>query len=400
MRILAVSQYYWPEPFNVSEICEELVSRGHEVTVLTGLPNYPEGELYPGYEQGKLREQERNGVKIVRSWLWPRKRGAVNRFLNYETFSWSATNRSKKLKGDFDMVLSFEISPIMSANPALAYARRKGVPCLLYVIDIWPECLLAGGITRESPIFRHYAKVSAKIYRSADRLAVTSPLFVDYISNLVGEEVEAFYLPQFAEDFFGRDGCTAPDGYIEGATNLTFAGNVGSAQSVDTIIRAASLLPQDDVVFHIVGSGSELDSCKSLAADLGAHNVVFHGRKPLEDMPSYYSASDAMLATFSDNPVLGYTLPRKIQSYLASGKPVLGTLVGEARRVIEEAGCGMCCDASDYGEFARIISLFLELDGEEKEALGENAQRYYKEHFSKETFFSRLEQMLRDLVKE
>lgn len=392
-----MSQYYWPEPFNVSEICEELVSRGHEVTVLTGLPNYPEGELYPGYEHGELREQERNGVKIVRSWLWPRKRGAVNRFLNYETFSWSATNRSKKLKGDFDIVLSFEISPIMSAYPALAYARRKGVPCLLYVIDIWPECLLAGGITRESPIFRHYAKVSAKIYRSADRLAVTSPLFIDYISNLVGKRLEACYLPQFAEDIFEQSGYVAPDGYPAGVTNLTFAGNVGAAQSVDTIIRAAALLPQDKVLFHVVGSGSELDSCKRLAADLNVQNVVFHGRKPLEEMPNYYSASDAMLATFSDNPMLGYTLPRKIQSYLAAGKPVLGTLTGESRRVIEEAGCGLCSDASDFRGFARIISEFLEFNIEKKRSLGANAREYYLLHFSRDSFFQTLDQELNTL---
>lgn len=398
MRILAVSQYYWPEPFNVSEICEELVSRGHEVTVLTGLPNYPEGELYPGYEHGKLREQERNGVKIVRSWLWPRKRGAVNRFLNYETFSWSATNRSKKLKGDFDIVLSFEISPIMSANPALAYARRKGVPCLLYVIDIWPECLLAGGITRESPIFRHYAKVSAKIYRSADRLAVTSPLFIDYISNLVGERLEACYLPQFAEDIFEQSGYVAPDGYPAGVTNLTFAGNVGAAQSVDTIIRAAALLPQDKVLFHVVGSGSELDSCKSLAVELNVRNVVFHGRKPLEDMPNYYFASDAMLATFSDNPVLGYTLPRKIQSYLAAGKPVLGTLVGESRRVIEEAGCGICCEASDYNGLAHGVSKFIAMSDVERKKLGINARNYYTSHFSRSAFFEGLEHQL-DVLK-
>lgn len=394
MRILAVSQYYWPEPFNVSEICEELVSRGHEVTVLTGLPNYPEGELYPGYKHGKLREQERNGVKIVRSWLWPRKKGAINRFLNYETFSWSASSQSRKLKGEFDVVLSFEISPIMSANPALVYAKRMDVPCLLYVIDIWPECLLAGGITRESPIFRHYSKVSAQIYRAADRLAVTSPLFVDYISNLIGERIEACYLPQFAEDLFEQVDCAAPDGYVSGITNLTFAGNVGAAQSVDTVIRAASLLPQDNVTFHIVGSGSELESCKKLAVDLNVQNVVFHGRKPLEDMPNYYSASDAMLATFSDNPVLGYTLPRKIQSYLAAGKPVLGTLIGESRRVIEEAHCGVCCDAADYKEFARSVSKFIALSDEERRNLGINARNYYMSHFSRSSFFERLEHQL------
>lgn len=391
MRILAVSQYYWPEPFNVSEICEELVARGHSVTVLTGLPNYPEGELYSGYEKRQKRVENRNGVKIIRSWLWPRKTGALNRLLNYESFCRSASRLARKLDDDFDIVLSFEISPVMSAEPAIAYARRMGCPLLIYVIDIWPECLLSGGVAKDSAIYKHYAKVSRRIYSSADRLAITSPLFRNYIEELLGHEIDAFDLPQYAEEIFEGISPSAPKGYRPDRVNLTFAGNVGSAQSVQTIVKAAAALKGEPVLFHIVGSGSELDACKRLSRELGAENVIFHGRHPLEEMPAYYGASDAMLATFADNPILGYTLPRKVQSYMAAGKPILGTLTGESRRVIDESQCGLCCDAGDEHGLASVVRRFLCLSDAEKAEMGSRAKSYNEAHFSRKHFFEKLE---------
>lgn len=394
MKVLVVTQYYWPEPFNTTEICEELAARGHEVTVLTGLPNYPEGEIYPGYEGKKRREESRGGVRIVRSWLWPRKRDALNRFLNYESFSFAASQASKKLDKDFDVVLSCEISPIMSANPAIAYARSAGTPLLLYVIDIWPECLLAGGISKHSAIYRYYGKVSERIYNAADRIAVTSPLFKGYISKLTGKQLDAVYLPQFAEDIFEGSDITRPEGYSERHINLTFAGNIGAAQSVQTIVRAAALLKEEDILFHIVGSGSELEACKKLADELRVTGIVFHGRHPLEEMPGYYAASDAMLATFANNPTLGFTLPRKIQSYMAAGKPVLGTLVGESRRVVEEAGCGLCCEAEDYKALASICRRFASLGQKIRNDYGKRALDYYRSHYSREGFFKTLEEEL------
>lgn len=395
MRILAVSQYYWPEPFNVSDICDELVRRGHEVTILTGIPNYPEGDIYEGYERGKKREETRNGVQIIRSWLWPRKKGPFNRLLNYETFSRVASKKVKQLSNEFDVVISFEISPVMSANPAITFSKRAKVPLLLYVIDIWPECLLAGGIKKNSGIYDYYARVSKKIYSSADVLAVTSPSFSGYIANLTDKQIETIYLPQYAEDIFSEISDGMPDGFSQDKINLTFAGNVGAAQSVETIVRAAALLKDhDEIVFHIVGSGSELENCKTLSKKLGINNIIFHGRKPLEDMPTYHNASDAMLATFSNTPVLAYTLPRKIQSYMAAGRPVLGAVTGEAKHVVEEAKCGFCCETEDYEGLAEICLSFSELTSEEKKQLGFSAKTYYEEHFSRQAFFESLEAQL------
>lgn len=401
MKILAVSQYYWPEPFNVAEICEELAARGHGVTVLTGLPNYPEGAVYPGYEGHDVLSQHRNGVEIIRVRNFPRKTGPVARVRNYYSFSRRASARSRNLPDDYDVVLSFIISPVMSANPAIAYARRTGTPLLHYVIDLWPECLLAGGITKSSPIYRHYGKVSRRIYGAGDRLAVTSPLFTEYLGCLLDAEPETVFLPQFAEDDFFKpvDADSAPpEGYSSGGLHLTFAGNVGSAQSVETVVRAAALLRgEGGYTFHVVGSGSELEPCRGLAKKLGADNVVFHGRLPFEAMPSIYAHSDAMVATFADLPMLAYTLPRKIQSYMAAGRPVVGAVAGEARRVIEDAKCGFCCDAEDAGGLAACCRKLRALSGDERERLGFAGRAYCSDRFARNRFFETLESELEKL---
>lgn len=403
MRILAVCQYYWPEPFNVSEICEELVARGHEVTVVTGRPNYPEGALYPGYEGDEHLDEVHNGVRVLRTKIAPRKTGAVNRVRNYYSFAQKGKKKIAELPGDFDVVVVFQLSPVMMAQPALAYARKHGTPVLHYVIDLWPESLLAGGIGRESVIYKLFKRESRKIYYQADVLAVTSPAFEDYLAELLGKEIETVYLPQFAEDAFGDTVSSASSSSVDASLfphdklNLMFAGNIGAAQSVTTLIEAAAILREEPFIVHIVGSGTELENCKAKAVELGLTNVVFHGRHPIDEMPAYYSKADVMVATFADDPVLGYTLPRKIQSYMAAGKPVIGTVTGEALRVLEEAGCGFCCKAEDANALAECCRRMAQTSPEERAEYGARAKRYCLEHYSRESFFETLTNTLEKL---
>lgn len=400
LRILAVSQHYWPEPFNFADICEGLVLRGHKVTVLTGTPNYPEGEIYEGYERGVHAVQEHNGVHIRRSKLIPRGHDPIHRVLNYYSFSINASQIARDMGSGYDVVLSFQTSPVMMSNPALTYGRRHGVPVLLYCIDIWPECLTVGGIKRGSLVYRHYARVSRDIYSSADGLAITSPTFADYFENQLGiAGLQSIYLPQYAEDIFDNTPARRRE-YDPSKLNLTFAGNVGTAQAVNTFIEAGHYLQGDDrFALHVVGSGSELEALKRYKEEIGASCVEFHGRYPLTDMPSFYASSDAMVATFLDSPILGYTLPRKIQSYMAAGRPILGTVVGEARRVIEEAGCGLCCDAEDSEGLARICREFADMTPEEHEAMGRRGREYYEAHYSRGQFFHTLEDAMVSLTK-
>ncbi|OUO86389.1 hypothetical protein B5F40_15080 [Gordonibacter sp. An230] len=399
MRILAVSQHYWPEPFNFSDICEGLVSRGHEVVVLTGLPNYPEGKIYDGYRNGARRRESKAGVRIVRSKMIPRGKGVPQRVANYFSFSCNAKKVARDLDPDFDVVVAMQSSPVMMAEPALAYAERTGAPVLLWCLDLWPASLAAGGIAIDSVPYRLFHRISRRIYRGVDKIAVTSPLFRKYMEIEFGVDPRAVVdLPQYAEEAFLAEVGKAPEGFDSSKVNLTFAGNIGSAQSVETIMGAADRLKDDArFAFHIVGSGSSEAHCRDMAMRLGLSNVVFHGRRPLEDMPAFYGASDAMIATFADDATLCYTLPRKVQSYLAAGKPILGSLAGEAARVVREARCGFVCPPEAADDLAQACVAFADMPAAGRAQLSENARAYYLRHFTKDRFFETLEEQLEEL---
>ena len=288
----------------------------------------------------------------------------------------------------------------MQVDPGVRFAEKTGTPLMILSFDLWPESLVAGGIKRDTPPFKWIEGVSKRIYASADTLGITSPRFRDYFEDELGlEGIQTVYIPQYAEDLFANTDAQAPVGYDESKINFTFAGNVGAAQSVETLVRAAGLLSSDNrMAFHVVGSGSRLEECKSLASQLGLSNITFHGRHELEEMPAFYAASDCMLATFSNDPLLDWTLPRKVQTYMAASKPIICTSMGEAKRVVEEAECGYCCPPDDPQALAGLCSRLADLGWEQRVGMGESGRAYYAMHFSKEQFFEALERELRGLA--
>ena len=384
MRILVICQYYFPEPFRIADICEELVKRGNSVTVVTGLPNYPEGKIYPGYRYGKKRDETINGVRIHRCFTIGRRQGAIFRFLNYYSFAWSSKRYVKHLKDEYDLVFVNQLSPVMMANAGIAYRNKFHKKLILYCLDLWPESLVTGGIGRGSFLYRHFHNISKKIYSQADLIYVTSSMFSVYFQNEFGIE-STKYLPQYSEDIFNPEICKKEK---NGTVDLMFAGNIGKMQSVDTIIEAARLTKQEKTIrWHIVGDGSDLDRIKKEAGDL--ENVIFHGRQALEDMPKYYAMADAMLVTMKKENIISYTLPGKVQTYLAAGKPILGAIDGEAQTVIRNAGCGLCGEAEDAAQLAENAIQFAKMN--QADQFAQNALQYYKRYFSKDTFFYHLE---------
>lgn len=390
MKILVVCQYYYPEPFRISDICEELVRRGHDVTVVTGVPNYPEGEIYKGYENGSKREELINGVKVYRCNTIPRKTGAIYRLLNYNSYSYSSSRFVGSLSDDYDVVFINQLSPVMMAKAGIKYAKRHHKPCVLYCLDLWPKSLAVGGISESSLIYRHYHRVSARIYRSIDKILITSRSFSDYFEKEFGiDKSKITYLPQYAEELFSDIPPKKPDTVCD----LVFAGVVGTAQSVITIVKAAEILKDEPVRFHIVGSGIELEALREYADEHQLNNIVFYGRKPLEEMPRYYAMADAMLLTLQADPVLSMTLPGKLQSYMSAGKPVIAAIDGEAQRVIDEAGCGYCSPAEDAEALTENIRRFAA--DKDKQNLAYNSRSYYEQHFDKEAFMCKFEKLLR-----
>ncbi|MBP5173432.1 MAG: glycosyltransferase family 4 protein [Clostridia bacterium] len=392
MKILVICQYYYPEPFRITAICEELAGRGHEVTVVTGEPNYPEGVIYEGYEGHSRSDEILNGVTVHRCPIIPRKHGTLFRMLNYFSYPYLAKKYVKKLKasdgGDFDAVFVNQLSPVMMAEPATLYRKKHGTRVVLYCLDLWPDSLVAGGIRRDSPVFRLFRKISGRIYRSVDRILVTSRTFEDCLSDSFSiDKASISYLPQFADDLFERLPFNEPGETV----NFLFAGNIGGIQSVNTVIEAASILKDEKVRFHIVGGGTDLDRIRSLAE--GIDNVIVYGRRPLEEMPGFYAKADAMLVTLKRDPFISLTLPGKVQSYMAAGKPVIGAIDGETARVINESGCGFCGPAEDAEALAANLMRFVKSDA--KAAFCDRSRAYYDRFFSKGAFMDRLEEELK-----
>lgn len=396
MKILVVCQYYYPEPFRISDICEELVKEGHEVQVVTGYPNYPLGKIYDGYGKGKKIDEVINGVKVHRCYEIPRKTGTINRFLNYFSFPISSSKYilSNQCKAEdatkFDLVFCNQLSPVMMGRAAIKYKKKYNVPAIMYCLDLWPESLIAGGIKRKSIIYRVFNYISKKIYREMDKILITSESFSEYfISKFKIYNTE--YLPQYAEELFLPEKCKKkPNQYID----LMFAGNIGTAQNVKIIIDAAEKMQNvEKLRFHIVGDGIELEALKKQA--VGLNNVIFYGRKSIEEMPDYYSIADAMLVTMEKDPIISLTLPGKIQSYMAAGKAILGAIDGEAKKVISISGCGYCSEAEDVNALVKNIQKFIEC--KDKNIFEHNAFEYYKKTFNKSLFFDKLNKSFDEL---
>ena len=395
MKILIVSQHYWPENFRITDIAETLVSLGHQVTVLCGLPNYPKGYIFDDYKYGKNRIQEHNGVKILRAKEIGRRNNVLFRFLNYWSYPHYASKMIKKLDKDFDIVYVQMSSPIMITKPALKYAKKYSKKVVMYEMDLWPESLLAGGITNKSFIYKHYKKVSAKIYSQCDKILVTTKEHIPYIKDLPGcKDLDIEYLAQYADTIFEE----SDFGYEDyDAIDLMFAGNIGKAQSVDTIIRSAALLKDDSrFKFHIVGSGSELENIKKLATELNTDNVVFYDQRPLEDMPELYKIADAMLVTLEDKPYANMTIPGKVQSYMAVGKPVIGAINGSCADFIKNNDIGYVCPSGDSEALANLIrNLVLK----ELQTIGKRSKNVYFKKYSKSIFMNKLISILESMKK-
>ena len=389
MKILVISQVYYPEQFRINDICEELVKMGHDVTVLTGLPNYPKGELYPGYEHVKNMTENINGVKAIRVYERPRKTGAVNRFLNYYSFSHNSTKYVKRLDKDYDVVFINQLSPVMQAKAGIKYKKLFGKKVVLYCLDLWPASLTAGGIGKKNPVYAFYKKVSKKIYQSADKILISSKMFKNYFANEFKMNTNGIeYLPQYAEDLFVATDIKKDKNCID----LVFAGNIGKMQSVETIVKCANLMKNENVNFHIVGDGVSLADCKTMA-DKDA-KITFYGQRPLTEMPQFYDMADAMLVTLKNDDLISYTLPGKVQTYMASGKPIIASGKNELKNVIEESGAGICVEPDDEYKLKDAIMSFCQ--SKEKSVMAKNARKYYEDNFDKQKFFEKLENVLKE----
>ncbi|MBX3622302.1 MAG: glycosyltransferase family 4 protein [Rhizobacter sp.] len=402
MRLLIVSQYFWPEGFRINDLVGELVSRGHEVTVLTGVPNYPDGQVFPAFMQEPEKFASYEGAPVVRIPMLARGKGAPRLMLNYFSFMLSGlTFGAWRLRGKrYDAILMFATSPITSAIPAVLLRRLKRAPLLLWVLDLWPETLSAVGVVRAPWLLKCVGKVVSFIYRHCDLILAQSRAFFGNIENWSGDQSRIRYLPGWAEPIFDTDlvriECASEVSAFKDTFNVMFAGNIGDAQDFPSILAAADILrDRNDIRWLIVGDGRAADEVRREIARLELQDrVVMLGRHPVEKMPGFFRVASALLVSLKAEPIFSMTIPGKVQSYLAAGVPILGMLDGEGARVIEESGAGYSCNAGDAQMLAKCVDRLAAIDPAQRNEMGRRGRAYCKQEFDRGTLISRLENWL------
>lgn len=403
MRILVVSQYFWPETFRTNEVVKSLRDLGHQVEVLTGQPNYPEGVVQSGYSAASLYTELHEGLTIHRVPLVPRGRGSALRLvINYLSFIVSASVFGPwLLRGNrFDVILVFGLSPILQVIPAILLARIKGTRLVTWVQDLWPESLSATGFVHNQKILHAVALVVRWIYRMNDLLLVQSQAFVERVAMMAGT-TPVVYHPNPGELAFSASssGQTSPL-QLEPGFNIVFAGNLGTVQALDTVLTAAKLLrDQQDVRFVLVGSGSCSEWLQQEVNGLGLNNVKLPGRFPSADMPGILTQASALLVSLVKDPIISLTIPSKVQAYLAAGKPIIASLDGEGARVVTEAGAGVACPAENAQALVDAVLKLRNALPEERERMAERGLDYYAQHFEPTLLAKRLTQILNDVVR-
>ncbi len=398
MKILLVCQYFYPEEFKVNELVEGLVSRGNEVTVLTGKPTYPRGPYPKGYKFWGVQKEEYKGAKIIRVPELTRGNGGsigiVKSMLSFMFFGrWYA--RWHKLEAD--AILCFQLSPVTMAIPALVYQKKLGVKYVHWVQDLWPESVTATTSIKGGPVVNWLNKLVTKIYKRADVILVQSKAFEKSICEKGNFKNKLVFAPNWAEESIANGeqhpaDCTLPEGF-----KVMFAGNIGVAQDFENIIKAADLTRDiPEIKWVIVGDGRDREHSEKEVQRLGLDKqVVFVGRHPVNTMPWFFKQADAMLVSLKDEFIFSLTIPSKVQAYMASAKPIVTMLNGEGSRVVEEAGCGLTSNSCDYKTLAENVKKLYAMNVEEREKMGCAGRAFYDKVFAKNKVIDSVNEILK-----
>ena len=405
MKLLILSQYFWPENFRINDVVEGLASRGHSVTVYTAMPNYPVGRFFEGYGFfGPFRERYKS-AEVRRSPIFARGEGGGLRLaLNFASHALFSTLLAPFLvRGRFDAILVYEPSPMTIGIPARALRAIKRAPLLFWVQDLWPESLSATGAVKSPALLGVVDRLIKWIYRGCDRVLVQSEAFIPSVRSHGVPDARIRYLPNSAENFYRK--LVASPGDPEAAElpagfRVMYAGNIGAAQDFPTIVAAAEILrAHSDIQWVIVGEGRMRGWVEDELRRRGLSGTVrLLGQRPPERMARYFAHADVLLATLRREPIFAYTIPSKIQTYIACGKPVIAALDGEGGRIIREAGAGWAVPAEDPQALADAVLAASRTPGPEREAMGNRGEAWFREHFEREKLLSRLEAELAEVA--
>lgn len=397
-HILVIAQYFYPEEFRINDICMEWVKKGYKVTVITGIPNYPQGKYFDGYGLFKKRKELYNGVEIIRIPLIPRGNNSIMLALNYLSFVISGFLWKVFTKIKADYVFIFEVSPMTQALPGVWYSIKEKIPCYLYVQDLWPENVEIVTGVKNKYVIGSIGKMVDYIYRNCNRIFTTSESFVEAIVNRGIEKSKVEYWPQYAESFYrpvkGEKCLDIPN---DDRFNIIFTGNIGNAQGLDVLPKVAKILKgkglENQIRFNIVGDGRYKESLVDNIKNMNLMTMFnFINRQPAEKIPVFMSHSDAAFLSFADNDLFNMTIPAKLQSYLACGKPILASAGGETQKIIAVSESGFCSKTGDEEELSISIIKLMNLNEEDRKKMGERARLFYEQNFDKTILLNKMDQ--------
>lgn len=387
MRVLFITQWFDPEPaFKGLDFARALRGAGHEVQVLTGFPNYPEGRLYPGYRMSPVRREVVDGIPVVRVALYPsHDRSALRRVLNYLSFALSASTLGLLSTEEVDVAYVY-VPPATAMAPALFLRALRGIPYVLDVQDLWPDTVAATGMMGNGVALGVLGLACRAGYALADRISVLSPGFREKLAErgIPLSRIEVVYNWAAEEHLLDAEPLP-PEGWPEGEGlfRVLFAGNLGRAQGLGAVVEAARRLRErrPEVRFVILGDGVEAAELKRQAA--GLDNVIFLKRVDRERAARCLGAAEALLVHLVDEQLFEITIPSKIQTYLAAGRPIVVGVKGDAADLVRQAGAGVACRPGDPGSIAEAVDRLAAMPAVDRERLGENGRRYYRERLSK-----------------
>jgi glycosyltransferase involved in cell wall biosynthesis len=405
MKVLVWTQYFWPENFHINQVVAELREQGMDVTVLTGKPNYPDGEIFSGYSALGIQTEHRDGVDIIRLPLRPRgKSSAKGLILNYLSFiasgyvlgPWALRGRA------FDVVFVYAPSPLLQALPAIFVSWIKRAPLALWVQDIWPESLQATGFIKSRRVLKFIEYIVRYIYRFSDSILIQSEGFRDSVQRLSNDRAKIKFFPNSAQESVRTNELNSSNaGRVSRYFSVVFAGNVGIAQSCTTIVDAARILQaHTDIRFFVVGSGSMDKTIASMIHDERLDNIELLGRVSPEEVMGIYAASSVLLLTLRDDPTLAATVPSKFQSYLAAGRPIIASCNGQTVELLANAEAGLSCAAEDPLQLAAAVLEMYGSTPERLEKMGENGRKFFLSQFHLPARVSQLIKHFNNLVNK
>lgn len=398
-HIMIVCMHFHPVQFRINDIALELIQRNYKVTVVTGIPNYPDAKFTKGYGWFKKRKENYKGIDIIRIPIFARGTRSISLILNYLSFNFFGYFFAKFTKVKADHVFIYGTSPLLKAMVGLRYAKRRKIESTLYVMDLWPESVqYAGGINHPF-VLKYLTKRMIQIYNMSTHILTSSISFIDSIKKLDISSQKLEYWPQSAEELFTKptDENRQTEIIRDHRCNIIFTGTIAVAQGLSILPEVAIILKEMSypVRFVIVGDGREREH---LAKTIEQYDVKDYfqliDRKPVSDIPYYFRDSDCALLTLIDSPIFELTIPAKLQSYMAFGIPIIASAKGEVKRIINEAHCGFTSEPENEKELANIIIEFLKLSSEEKNIMAKHAKNYSKSNFDRTSLMDRLEEIM------